>query len=77
MNNKIKTGSKVKVGIGDRTLEIICYVIFIIAAFLLSFAAEALHHTHAPVQRFLVRTHRTSRVFVSHQSGRAQACARG
>ena len=34
MNNKIKTGSKVKVGIGDRTLEIICYVIFIIAAFL-------------------------------------------
>jgi multiple sugar transport system permease protein/putative aldouronate transport system permease protein len=34
MNNKIKTGSKVKVGMGDRTLEIICYVIFIIAAFL-------------------------------------------
>ena len=34
MNNRVKAGSKVKVGKGDRTLEVICYIIFIIAAFI-------------------------------------------
>ncbi|MCR5104682.1 MAG: carbohydrate ABC transporter permease [Eubacterium sp.] len=32
--NKKMTGTKVKVGIGDKTLEIICIIIFTIAAFL-------------------------------------------
>ena len=34
MSNKVNTRSKIKVNMGDRTLEVICYIIFCIAAFL-------------------------------------------